>query len=84
MGIKVNVNSDSNVKVRVGQTQGVKVPTTSSGASGGTLGSLGDTDVTSVANGAVLVYDATTSNWVATLELTPTNTKNLDVNGGSF
>ena len=34
--------------------------------------------------GAVLVYDATSNNWVATLELTPTNTKNLDVNGGSF
>ena len=35
-------------------------------------------------NGAILVYDATSNNWVATLELTPTNTKNLDVNGGSF
>ena len=83
MGIKVSVNNDSNVKVRVGQQTGVKVPTTSS-SSGGTLGSLGDTDITSLQNGAVLVYDATTSNWVATLELTPTNTKNLDVNGGSF
>jgi hypothetical protein len=83
MSIKVNVNNDSNVKVRVGQQTGVKVPTTSSSA-GGTLGSLGDTDVSSVANGAVLVYDATSNNWVATLELTPTNTKNLDVNGGSF
>tara|TARA_R100001443_G_scaffold20421_1_gene32333 strand:+ start:8423 stop:8677 length:255 start_codon:yes stop_codon:yes gene_type:complete len=84
MGIKVSVNNDSNVKVRVGQQTGVKVPTTSSGASGGTVAALGDTDVTSLQNGAVLVYDATTSNWVATLELTPTNTKNLDVNGGSF
>ena len=83
MGIKVNVNSDSNVKVRVGQQTGVKVPTTSS-SSGGTLGSLGDTDVTSVAEGSVLVYDSTSQTWVATLELTPTNTKNLDVNGGSF
>ena len=83
MGIKVNVNNDSNVKVRVGQQTGVKVPTTSS-SSGGTLGSLGDTDVSSVTNGAVLVYDGNTNTWVATLELTPTNTKNLDVNGGSF
>ena len=83
MGIKVNVNNDSNVKVRVGQQSGVKVPTTSA-SSGGTVGSLGDTDVSSVANGAILVYDATSNNWVATLELTPTNTKNLDVNGGSF
>ena len=71
------------IKVRVGQTQGVKVPTTSS-TSGGTMASLQDTNVSNVANGSVLVYDATSNNWVATLELTPTNTKNLDVNGGSF
>ena len=83
MGIKVNVNSDSNVKVRVGQTQGVKVPTTSS-TSGGTMASLQDTDVSNVASGSVLVFDANLSKWVATNELTPTNVKNLDVNGGSF
>ncbi len=71
------------IKVRVGQTQGVKVPTTSS-ASGGTVGSLQDTNISNVANGSVLVYDANTSMWVATNELTPTNTRNLDVNGGSF
>ena len=71
------------IKVRVGQTQGVKVPTTSS-TSGGTMASLQDTDVSNVANGSVLVYDANLSKWVATNELTPTNVKNLDVNGGSF
>ena len=71
------------IKVRVGQTQGVKVPTTSS-TSGGTMASLQDTNVSNVANGSVLVYDANLSKWVATNELTPTNTKNLDVNGGSF
>ena len=83
MGIKVNVNNDSNVKVRVGQQTGVKVPTTSA-SSGGTLGSLGDTDVSNVANGSVLVFDANTSRWVAVNDLTPGNVKNLDVNGGSF
>tara|TARA_B100001109_G_scaffold144550_1_gene117624 strand:- start:181 stop:402 length:222 start_codon:yes stop_codon:yes gene_type:complete len=71
------------IKVRVGQTQGVKVPTTSS-TSGGTMASLQDTNVSNVANGSVLVYDANLSKWVATNELTPTNVKNLDVNGGSF
>jgi len=71
------------IKVRVGQTQGVKVPTTSS-TSGGTMASLQDTSVSNVANGSVLVYDANLSKWVATNELTPTNVKNLDVNGGSF
>ena len=71
------------IKVRVGQTQGVKVPTTSS-TSGGTMASLQDTDVSNVANGAVLVFDANTSRWVAVNDLTPGNVKNLDVNGGSF
>ena len=71
------------IKVRVGQTQGVKVPTTSS-TSGGTMASLQDTDVSNVANGAVLVFNATTSRWVAVNDLTPGNVKNLDVNGGSF
>ena len=71
------------IKVRVGQTQGVKVPTTSS-TSGGTMASLQDTDVSNVASGSVLVFDANLSKWVATNELTPTNVKNLDVNGGAF
>ena len=71
------------IKVRGGQTQGVKVPTTSS-TSGGTMASLQDTDVSNVASGSVLVFDANLSKWVATNELTPTNVKNLDVNGGSF
>ena len=83
MGIKVSVNNDSNVKVRVGQQTGVKVPTTSSTA-GGTVASLQDTDVSNVVNGSVLVYDANTSRWVAVNTLTPGNTKNFDVNGGSF
>ena len=71
------------IKVRVGQTQGVKVPTTSS-TSGGTMASLQDTDVSNVASGSVLVFDANTSRWVAVNDLTPGNVKNLDVNGGSF
>jgi len=71
------------IKVRVGQTTGVKVPTTSS-TSGGTMASLQDTNVSNVANGSVLVFDSNVSKWIATNELTPTNVKNLDVNGGSF
>ena len=71
------------VKVRVGQQTGVKVPTTSSTA-GGTIASLQDTEVSNVVNGAVLVYVANTSRWGAVNTLTPGNTKNLDVNGGSF
>ena len=72
------------IKVRIGQQSAIKVATTATGASGGTLGGLSDTDVSAVSNGSVLVYDANTSVWVATNTLTPGNTKNLDVNGGSF
>jgi hypothetical protein len=71
------------ITVRVGQKNAIKVASTSTG-SGGTLGGLSDTDVSAVANGSVLVYDANTSNWVATNTLTPGTDKNLDVNGGSF
>ena len=72
------------ITVRVGQQNAVKVTSTSTGGAGGTLASLSDTDTSAVINGSVLVYDANTSQWVATNELTPGSDKNLDVNGGSF
>ena len=72
------------ITVRVGQQNAVKVTSTSTGGSSGTLAALSDTDVSAVTNGSVLVYDANTSQWVATNTLTPSNTKNLDVNGGTF
>jgi len=72
------------ITVRVGQQNAVKVTSTSTGGSSGTLAALTDTDTSAVSNGSVLVYDANTSQWVATNELTPGTDKNLDVNGGSF
>jgi uroporphyrinogen-III synthase len=41
-------------------------------------------DPDSLLNGMVLVYNQSTDKWDATLELTPGNTQNLDINGGSF
>ena len=32
----------------------------------------------------VLVYNSAISKWEATLDLTPGNTQNLDINGGNF
>lgn len=72
------------IRVRVGQQNAIKVATTATGASGGTLGGLSDTDTSAVSNGSVLVYDSNTTTWVATNTLTPGTEKNLDVNGGSF
>ena len=71
------------ITVRIGQQTATKVISSASG-SGGTLGALDDVDVTSVANGSVIVYNTSTSKWEATNTLTPGTTKNLDVNGGSF
>ena len=73
----------ANIKVRVGSQNAVKVLSSFAGG-GGTLGGLSDVDVSAVANGAVLVYNSSTSQWEATLELTPGATQNLDINGGNF
>jgi len=72
------------ITVRVGQQNAIKVKSSSAAGGTQTLASLTDTDVSAAANGSVLVYDANTTTWVATNTLTPSNTRNLDVNGGTF
>ena len=74
----------ADIKVRVGSRNAKKVISTISG-SGGTLGGLSDVDISGgLQNGMVLVFNAATSKFEATLELTPGATQNLDINGGSF
>ena len=74
----------SEIKVRVGSNNVNKVISTISG-SGGTLGGLSDVDISGgLENGMVLVFNAATSKFEATLELTPGATQNLNINGGSF
>ena len=73
----------ADIKVRVGSQNALKFFLHFGG--GGTLGSLSDVDISGgVQNGMVLVYNASTSKWEATLELTPGATQNLDINGGNF
>ena len=72
------------IKVRVGQQNAIKVVSSIVGDTGGTLSGLSDVNVGTLSNGMVLVYNATTNKWDATLELTPGATQNLDINGGSF
>jgi hypothetical protein len=45
---------------------------------------LTDVDTTQLENGSVLVYDSATQRFVVTLELTPTETQNLVINGGLY
>ena len=74
----------SEIKVRVGSRNANKVISSLSG-SGGTLAGLSDVDVCGgLSNGMVLVFNAATSKFEATLELTPGATQNLNINGGSF
>ena len=74
----------SEIKVRVGSRNANKVISSLSG-SGGTLAGLSDVNVSGgLSNGMVLVFNAATSKFEATLELTPGATQNLNINGGSF
>lgn len=72
----------SDIKVRVGQQNSIKV--VSSIISKDTLSGLNDVNAITPSNGMVLVYNATTKKWDATLELTPGTMQNLDINGGNF
>ena len=74
----------SEIKVRVGARNANKVVSSLSG-SGGSLGGLSDVDISGgLQNGMVLGFNAATSKFEATLELTPGATQNLNINGGSF
>ena len=74
----------ADIKVRVGSQNAIKVISSLSGTTG-TLEGLDDVDMTGgLLNGMVLVYNSTISKWEATLNLTPGNTQNLDINGGNF
>lgn len=73
------------IKVRVGQQNSIKVVSSVTGNTFGTLSGLNDVNVSGgLSNGMVLVYNGATNKWDATLELTPGTTQNLDINGGSF
>jgi|TARA_B100000035_G_C20961122_1_gene536574 hypothetical protein len=74
----------ADIKVRVGQQNAVKVISSLAGAQGLSLAELSDVNASNLLNGMVLVYNAATQKWDATLTLTPGATQNLDINGGNF
>ena len=74
----------ADIRVRVGSQNALKVVSSLSGSSG-TLSGLDDVSISGgLLNGMVLVYNSTSSKWEATLDLTPENTQNLDIDGGIF
>ena len=71
-------------RLRFGDQSIPKVTRVAAGGGGGSLGGMSDVDLTDssqggLANGSVLVYDATNTKFVATNVL-----NNITVNGGSF
>lgn len=74
----------ADIRVRVGSQNALKVVSSLSGISG-TLSGLDDVSISGgLLNGMVLVYNSAISKWEATLDLTPGNTQNLDIDGGIF
>ena len=74
----------SEIKVRVGQQNAIKVVSSLGGAQSVSLSDLIDVNATNLLDGMVLVYNGVTEKWDATLSLTPGTTQNLDINGGNF
>ena len=71
-------------RLRFGDQSVPKVTRVAAGGGGGSLGGMSDVDLTDssqggLADGSVLVYDATNTKFVATNVL-----YNITVNGGSF
>ena len=71
-------------RLRFGDQSVPKVTRVAAGGGGGSLGGMSDVDLTDssqggLADGSVLVYDATNTKFVATNVL-----NNIIVNGGSF
>lgn len=79
----------ADIKVRVGQQNSIKVASSLVGAiKPNTLGLNDLLDVNAdpnfLLNGMVLVYNQAEQRWDATLQLTPGNSQDLDINGGNF
>jgi|TARA_B100001142_G_scaffold285579_1_gene300002 hypothetical protein len=82
----------TNYSVRLGSTNAIKVRSTTlgsgggGGGGGGSIRTLSDVDITSngLADGMVLVYDASTAKWKSSAEITVGNTRNMTINGGTF
>ena len=81
----------TNYSVRLGSTNAIKVRSTTlgsggGGGGGGSIRTLSDVDITSngLADGMVLVYDASTAKLKSSAEITVGNTRNMTINGGTF
>lgn len=79
--IRAKLNTENNIKIRLGSEDKIKVIPSVGAAS---LTALTDVDVSNLGDGYILVYDNNAKKWIATNILTSGEEQNLIINGGNF
>jgi hypothetical protein len=81
MSIKAKIRQTNRVNARVNQTSNIVAETVQISAAGLKLEDLANVDSTNIAEGALLVYNATTEQFETTNEL---SSENLTISAGLF
>jgi hypothetical protein len=81
MSIKAKIRQTNRVNARVNQTSNIVAETVQISAAGLKLEDLANVDSTNIAEGALLVYNATTEQFETTNEL---SSENLIISAGLF
>lgn len=81
MSIKAKIRQTNRVNARVNQTSNIVAETVQISAAGLKLEDLANVDSTNIAEGALLVYNATTEKFETTNEL---SSENLTISAGLF
>jgi len=81
MSIKAKIRQTNRVNARVNQTSNIVAETVQVSAAGLKLEDLANVDSTNIAEGALLVYNATTEQFETTNEL---SSENLTISAGLF
>lgn len=81
MSIKAKIRQTNRVNARVNQTSNIVAETVQISSAGLKLEDLANVDSTNIAEGALLVYNATTEQFETTNEL---SSENLTISAGLF
>ena len=81
MSLKAKIRQTNRVNARVNQTSNIVAETVQISAAGLKLEDLANVDSTNIAEGALLVYNATTEQFETTNEL---SSENLTISAGLF
>jgi hypothetical protein len=81
MDISVRISPNPKLKARITPNQNLLVTNYQINAETIMLGDIFDVDASGTTDGAVILYNGTTSRWVATTQM---NNANTIINGGNF